>query len=96
MKKHFVYMLKCADKSYYVGLTADLEQRIAEHNNRQASYYTATRVPVEVVFVQDFTSKDDAIILERKLKGWTRSKKEALINSNWNLLQILSKKKFIK
>jgi predicted GIY-YIG superfamily endonuclease len=89
-------MLKCSDDSYYVGLTNNLEQRIAEHNNKQASYFTATRLPVEVVFSQDFSTKDEALIIERQIKGWSRKKKEALINKDWKKITSLSKKDFKK
>lgn len=96
MKNYFVYMLMCADKSYYIGLTSDLEQRFAEHQNGQGGFYTAPRLPVQLVFVQDFANKDDALVIERQIKGWSRKKKEALLDKNWDKIKVLAKKKFDK
>lgn len=75
MKNYFVYMLKCSDGSYYIGHTQNLEQRFAEHNNMQGGLYTAARLPVELVFVQEFGTQNDAFAVERQIKGWSRSKK---------------------
>lgn len=94
MKRYFVYILKCADSSYYIGLTQDLEQRFAEHNNGQGGYFTSSRLPVSLVFVQDFGTKDEALVVERQLKGWSRKKKEALIAHRWDALRHLAKKHF--
>lgn len=86
MKNFFVYILKCNDGSYYTGHTDDIEKRIAEHNSGFIDGYTAERLPVEVVFLQEFTSRDEAFNAERQIKGWSRKKKEMLINKEWNLL----------
>lgn len=94
MKIFFVYMLKCSDGAYYVGLTNNLEQRFAEHNNKQGGYFTARRTPVQLVFSQEFASKDDALVVERQIKGWSRKKKEALIKKDWKAISILGKKDF--
>ncbi|MGM0562131.1 MAG: GIY-YIG nuclease family protein [Pseudomonadota bacterium] len=76
----FVYMLRCWDGSYYVGLTRrPLEQRVAEHNAGALGGYTARRRPVELVWCQDFKHMDEAIETERQIKRWRRTKKEALI-----------------
>ena len=83
MKDFFVYILKCRDNSYYTGHTDDLEKRITEHNNKLIDGYTAARLPIRVVFVQAFASRDEAFAAERKIKGWSRRKKEALINKNY-------------
>ena len=91
MKPFFVYILKCNDNSYYTGHTDNIEQRIAQHQNKH-NVYTSLRLPIEVVFTQMFASRDEAFTAERKIKGWTRKKKEALISQNWNLLQSSSKK----
>ena len=71
-------MLRCSDGSYYVGHTDDIERRVAEHQLGKYSDYTSRRRPVEMVFCQQLSSRDEAFALERKLKGWTRAKKEAL------------------
>ena len=90
----FVYILRCADGSYYTGKTqATLEQRIAEHQAGKHDGYTAQRLPVELVFHQECQRIQDAIALERKIKGWSRAKKEALIEGKFSLLPKLSKRR---
>jgi predicted GIY-YIG superfamily endonuclease len=89
----FVYILRCADDSYYVGSTRDsLKKRIAEHNSGFYGGYTAGRRPVEMAWSQEFDRITDAIAAERQLKGWSRAKKEALISGHLDLLPILSKR----
>jgi len=83
----FTYMLRCADKSYYVGHTDDLEKRIAEHHEGTYPGYTRHRRPVTQVWSQDFASRDEALAAERQIKGWARAKKEALIRSDWKTIQ---------
>ena len=87
-------MLRCSDKSYYIGLTTDIEKRIAEHRAKLGGAYTSIRLPIEVVYIQDFATKGDALAVEQQLKGWSRKKKEAYLSSNWNELSRLAKKKF--
>jgi putative endonuclease len=87
----FVYIVRCADGSYYVGTTrASLEMRIAQHNDGSFGGYTTTRRPVTLVYSQWFDRITDAIENERKLKGWTRAKKEALIQGDFVALQRLA------
>jgi len=82
-----VYMLRCSDDSYYVGLTRKSpEARVWEHNQRLAPGYTSSRTPVELVFVESFERIIDAIARERQLKGWSRRKKEALIRYDYEAL----------
>ena len=91
----WLYILRCADGSYYIGTTrTSLEIRIAEHNTGTFEGYTATRRPVELIFSQWFERITDAIENERKLKKWTRAKKEALIRGDFELLQQLAKRKW--
>jgi predicted GIY-YIG superfamily endonuclease len=90
MNNFFVYMLKCSDGSYYVGRTHNIEQRLAEHRNKQGGLYTALRLPVMLVFQQEFASENDAYAMEQKLKGWSRKKKEALIKGDWKEIVRLS------
>jgi putative endonuclease len=88
----FVYILRCADGSYYVGSTRiELETRIGQHNAGHFGGYTATRRPVMLVWSQDFDRITDAIAIERKLKGWSRAKKEALIAGDYALLHELAR-----
>ncbi len=91
MKQGWIYILKCADESYYCGSTSNLEQRINEHIFHKYSGYTSARLPVELVFSQEFADINDAIRIERQIKGWSRKKKEALIKGDFNLLHELSK-----
>ncbi|HEX3140139.1 MAG TPA: GIY-YIG nuclease family protein [Rhizobacter sp.] len=83
----FTYMLRCADDSYYVGHTDDLDQRIAQHHAGEYPGYTRQRRPVTLVWSQDFSSRDEAFAAERQIKGWARAKKEALIRSDWKALR---------
>jgi putative endonuclease len=80
----FVYILRCADNSYYVGSTrTSLEERIAQHDHGHFGGYTAKRRPLTLVWSQDFDRIIDAIAAERQLKGWSHAKKEALITSEF-------------
>jgi len=91
MKPFYVYILCCADGAYYVGHTDDIERRLAKHNTGDATGYTANRRPVELVFLDEFASRDEAIARERQLKGWSRAKKSALIRCDWDALRRLSR-----
>ena len=87
----FIYILRCADGSYYVGSTRkSLEERIAEHNSGLLGGYTRSRRPVALVWAQDFDRITDAIAMERRLKGWRREKKEALIRGEFEALPSLA------
>jgi len=90
----FVYMLKCADGSYYVGSTRDLERRLWQHSMGQGAAYTRRRLPVKLVFAQEFERIDDAYFMEKRIQGWSRAKREALIEARFNDLPALSKKNF--
>lgn len=95
MKLSYVYILKCSDNSYYVGITSNLEQRIVEHRlGRYVESYTYARRPIELVFYSEFTDINLAIQTEKQIKKWSRAKKEALISNEFDKLQNLSKKKF--
>jgi predicted GIY-YIG superfamily endonuclease len=91
MNSAWVYILKCADGSYYTGKTQNIEKRIAEHQNGVFKGYTFDRRPVILVYSQEFSSYLEAIQAERQIKGWSRAKKEALINGDFNLLHELAK-----
>lgn len=92
MSKAWVYILRCADGSYYVGHTTHLELRLAEHQADEGGEWTQRRLPVELVFSQEMPDKDAAFQAEQQLKGWSRAKKEALIAGNWDLVKWLAKK----
>jgi len=82
------YMLRCADGSYYIGHSDDLERRVAQHQAGEIAGYTLRRRPVLLVWSQDFESREEALVAERQLKGWSRAKKEALIRGDWKAIQI--------
>ena len=91
MKTYYVYILKCADSSYYTGLTNNLESRLTQHNSGlNPESYTFERRPVNLVFSQDFNDINQAILFEKKIKKWSAKKKTALINGDYDLLQILA------
>ena len=93
MKPFFVYILKCSDNSYYTGHTDNIEMRLSMHQQQLVCGYTSKRLPVTLVFVQDFGSRYEALSAERQIKGWSRKKKEALIAKNWDTLIKLAKSK---
>jgi tRNA/rRNA methyltransferase len=86
----YVYIFRCADGSYYVGHTDDLEKRLAAHQSGEIAGYTYSRRPVHLVFHEEFPSREDAFLRERQLKGWSRRKKEALVRGDWDSLKRLS------
>jgi putative endonuclease len=90
LKSYFVYILKCSDSSYYTGSTSDIEKRFNEHKMGKFEVYTKTRLPVELVYSNEFYDPKEAVQAERKIKGWSRKKKEALINGDYDLLHELS------
>jgi len=90
----YLYILKCNDSSYYIGHTDDLSQRVTEHQLGGFCEYTKWRRPVNVVYSECFATRNEAFHAERKIKKWTRVKKEALINKDWEELKKLSRKKF--
>jgi len=88
---HFwVYLLRCADGSYYAGHTDKLEQRLGEHQAGYGSDWTLRRRPVELVWCEVLPTRDEAFAFERRLKGWTRAKKEALIIRDWDRVHELA------
>ncbi|WP_297986114.1 GIY-YIG nuclease family protein [uncultured Chryseobacterium sp.] len=94
MKSYYVYIAKCSDNSYYTGITNDVERRINEHNDGlNAECYTYKRRPVTLVFYHEFGEVEQAILFEKQVKGWSRKKKEAIINNQWELLPELSMNK---
>ncbi len=93
----YLYIVRCRDGTLYTGVTNNLEKRLLEHNmgvNPEA--YTFKRRPVELVYYEMFQNYTLAFEVETRIKKWSRAKKEALINENWDRLIELSKKKFKK
>jgi putative endonuclease len=97
MKKSFVYILKCSDTSYYTGVTSNLEKRLFEHQSgKKTNAYTFRRRPVKLVFYCEFTDINMAIAVKKRIKKWSRLKKEALILGEFERLPNLAKKSFEK
>ena len=94
MKNYYVYIVQCSDETYYTGITNNLERRLFEHNegiNRTA--YTFRRRPVVLKYCETFNDPLDAISFEKKVKDWSRKKKEALFRNDWGDIRKLSLKK---
>ena len=96
MKDFFVYILLCSDGSFYTGHTDDLEKRVYEHQTQLHDCYTSKRLPVDLVFYKNFSSRDEAIAAERQIKGWSRIKKQALIDGKFDNICSLSQSRRIK
>lgn len=92
MKNYVVYILKCNDNSFYTGITNNLERRLFEHYTGMDKYaYTFQRRPVVLVWFEMFTDPTQAIMMEKRIKGWSRRKKQALIDEDWDNLVKYSK-----
>ncbi len=96
MRDYYVYILKCSDDSYYVGVTNNLERRFSEHNEGNSpTSYTYKRRPLKLIWSMHFNDIRKAISFEKQVKGWSRKKKEALMNDDWNMIVLLANKKEI-
>ena len=82
----WAYMLHCGDRSFYVGHTDDIDVRIATHMSGDFRGYTSNRLPVTLVWCDEFPSRYEALSAERQIKGWSRAKKLALIRGDWALI----------
>ena len=89
----WTYMLHCADRSFYVGHTDNLETRIGLQEAGQITGYTQARLPVKLVWSQSFGTRIEALEAERQIKGWSRAKKLALICEDWSLISTLARSK---
>ncbi len=90
----YVYILECSDKSFYTGVTNDLDRRVAEHQEGiKKIAYTYNKRPVKLVYYEIFSEPENAIAFEKQIKGWNRKKKMALINGDWNEIVKLSNEK---
>lgn len=87
---NYVYILKCGDGSYYIGSTRNIENRFWQHQIGKGSEYTKKRLPVVLVYLEQYERIDDAFNREKQLQGWSRKKKEALVKGDDNLLYQLS------
>ena len=92
MFSYFVYILKCSDGSYYTGVTNDVQRRFYEHQEGLIEgCYTHDRRPVIIVLTEEYRDINEAIGREKQIKKWSRGKKEALINGDWEKLIAMSK-----
>jgi predicted GIY-YIG superfamily endonuclease len=87
----WAHMLHCGDRSFYVGHTNDLDVRIATHMSGEFGGYTSTRLPVTLVWCDEFPSRYEALSAERQIKWWSRAKKLALIRGDWPLISKLAR-----
>ena len=93
----WVYMLRCADASFYVGHTDALDRRLVQHHQGTfATCYTFSRRPVVLVWSQAFPTREEALGAERQIKGWNRAKKVALQSENWREISRISRFKYGK
>ena len=94
MAKAYCYILRCCDSTLYVGSKKNLEVRLKEHEEGEGANYTKRRLPVDLVYWEEFDRNDFAFDREHQIKKWSHQKKEALIQKEFDRLQELSKKKF--
>ncbi|WP_024742549.1 GIY-YIG nuclease family protein, partial [Tenacibaculum maritimum] len=90
MGNGYMYILECADGSYYTGSTKNLEIRLLQHQKGNGANHTKKRLPVKLVYVEGFDRIDEAFKREKQIQGWSRKKKEALINNQHHKLPKLS------
>jgi predicted GIY-YIG superfamily endonuclease len=86
-----VYLLRCSDGSYYAGHTDHLEGRLWQHQQGLGCDWTNRRRPLKLVWSAEAPTRADALAFERRIKGWTRAKKEALIAGDWNRIGWLAR-----
>jgi len=87
----YAYLLRCSDGSFYAGHTDDINMRMGQHDAGLAGGYAAARRPVTLVWSETFGSREEALASERRIKGWSRAKKQALIARDWNRLRVLAR-----
>jgi len=88
----YIYILQCGDGSYYVGSTWNLDLRVAQHAPGNGAKYTAARLPITLMFAQEYERMDDAYAMEKRIQGWSRRKREALIRGDYGALPGLSER----
>ena len=89
----YAYMLECADGSFYTGHTDDLEARLASHHDGTFKGYTSRKgkCPLRLMFHESFSAREEAFAAERRIKGWSRAKKQALARGDWAEIERLSR-----
>ncbi len=92
MKQFCVYILECSDGSYYTGMSSDIYARLQEHHSGYyPDCYTFKRRPLKLVYYQEFADFNQTMLFEKQVKGWSRKKKQALIESRWDDLKSFSR-----
>ena len=94
MIKGYVYILQCCDGTYYTGSTKSLEKRLDQHQSGLGANYTKKKLPVKLIYFEAYSRIDEAFYREKQIQGWSRKKKEALMNGESYLLPKLAKKIF--
>ncbi|MFZ5859074.1 MAG: GIY-YIG nuclease family protein [Chloroflexota bacterium] len=92
----WMYILECADGSYYVGSTKNLEQRLSQHQSGKGAKYTSGRLPIKLVYSEEYSRVSEAYAREKQVQNWSRAKRKALIDGQYESLPELAKKKFKK
>jgi putative endonuclease len=89
-----IYILRCADGTYYTGITRrSVDERVSEHAQGLVDSYTARRLPVELIFGEYYERIEEAVMAERRIKGWSRAKKEAYMRGEFERLSALVRRK---
>ncbi len=86
-----MYILECSDDTFYTGSTKNLERRLQQHQNGEGANYTSKRLPVKLVYFEEYQRIDEAFYREKQVQGWSRKKKKALINEEYEKLPKLSR-----
>ncbi len=87
----YMYILECADGTYYTGSSKDVLYRLKQHQNSEGANYTKTRLPVKLVYYEEYDRIDEAFYREKQVQGWSRKKKKSLIDGEYDRLPELSK-----
>ncbi|GAA1056171.1 hypothetical protein GCM10017608_33300 [Agromyces luteolus] len=91
----FMYMLRCADGTTYVGSTVDLDRRLAQHSAGEGADYTRRRLPVELIYFEEYSRIDDAFTREKQVQNWSRAKRLALAADDLDALGPASRKRWV-
>jgi putative endonuclease len=89
--KGYMYILRCSNGKYYTGSTTNLELRVQQHQNGEGANFTKKHLPVELVYFEEYERIDEAFYREKQVQGWSRKKKAALINGQYEKLPELSR-----
>ncbi len=87
----YMYILECADGTYYTGSTVNLEKRLWEHKNMLGANYTRKKHPVRLVYAEEYARVDEAFYREKQVQGWSHAKKKVLFEAEYNKLPELAK-----